>query len=91
MILIYEQCRNMAQKRVADSRHGKTVRMGKKQMHKKRADLSVSPLFTINLGCCFSAQTFFDTCRLTGTLTQVVQFGLTYGTTAFNSNAVDYW
>ena len=34
-------------------------------------------------------KTLFDTSSLTSTLTQVVQFSLTNGTTTFNSNAVD--
>ncbi len=38
-----------------------------------------------------AVQTLFDTSSLTSTLTQVVQFSFTNGTTTFNSNAVDYW
>ncbi len=38
-----------------------------------------------------AVQTLFDTSSLTSTLTQVVQFSFTNGTTTFHSNAVDYW
>ncbi|SPW32302.1 Uncharacterised protein [Edwardsiella tarda] len=52
----------------------------------------LTPCYSTTFGCSESVilvQALFNTSCLTSTLTQVVQFSFTNGTTALNSDAVD--